>query len=67
MNTTTHIEPGKAVKYVPPRVAAETLGVCPQTVRRWAKAGIIPHYVTRGGRYRYDLAAFLGRLQRRAA
>lgn len=60
----------QAVKFVSPSEAAEVLGAHPQTLRRWAKAGTLPHYVTSGGRYRYDLSTFLTSLpksQHRAA
>jgi excisionase family DNA binding protein len=60
----------QTTKFVSPGEAAEVLGAHPQTLRRWARAGMLPHYVTSGGRYRYDLCAFLASLpknQRRAA
>lgn len=42
-------------KFVPASTAAKALGVRPDTLRAWAKAGKIPHYVSPGGRYYYAL------------
>jgi putative resolvase len=39
--------------------AAEFLGVCPQTLRRWEREGrLLPDERTPGGRRRYDLTRF---------
>lgn len=42
-------------KFVPASTAAKVLGVRPDTLRAWAKAGKIPHYTSPGGRYYYAL------------
>jgi predicted site-specific integrase-resolvase len=34
------------------------------TLRRWAWAGKLPHYVTPGGKYRYDLDTYLAHVMR---
>jgi DNA-binding transcriptional MerR regulator len=44
-------------KLVSIQVAAEFLGVAPQTLRRWEREGnLLPDEPTAGGRRRYDLA-----------
>ena len=47
--------------YVPTRVAAEKLGLHPNTLRKWADAGKINHIKTASGQRRYDIDAFLGK------
>ena len=59
MGTDDHKEGGARAIFVSPGEAAEVLGAHPQTLRRWARNGTLPHYVTGGGRYRYDVRAFL--------
>ncbi len=49
----------ESVTYVSPAVAAKQGGVCLQSLRRWAKAGKIPHYRTPGGHHRYCLEAVM--------
>jgi predicted site-specific integrase-resolvase len=48
------------MKYVPTRVAAEKLGLHPNTLRKWADAGKINHIKTASGQRRYDIETFLG-------
>ena len=38
--------------------AALALGVCPNTIRRWAKHGRLPFQLTGGGARRFDVSAF---------
>ena len=45
--------------YVPTRKAAEILGVHPNTLRKLADDGKIPHYKTEHGQRRYDVDAYL--------
>jgi len=40
--------------YVPPRIAAQRLGVCARTLERWEKEGKIKAYRTPSGQRRYD-------------
>lgn len=36
--------------------AAEALGIAPDTLQRWAKAGKVqPAFITAGGQYRWDV------------
>ena len=37
---------------------ALALGVCPNTIRRWAKHGRLPFQLTGGGARRFDVSAF---------
>ncbi len=54
--------------YVTTEVACKTLGVSDQTLRRWAKAGLIEWYrVTDTGHRHYDVEGLLQREQRRLA
>ncbi|MBB1074766.1 IS607 family transposase [Rhodoferax sp. 4810] len=46
--------------YVTTREAAKRLGCHPETLRRWADAGKIPHIRTSSGQRRYDVDAYLG-------
>jgi putative resolvase len=46
------------VKYVPPRIAADTLGVSTKTLERWHEVGKIKAFITPGGQRRYDLSSF---------
>lgn len=46
--------------YIPSREAAKRLGCHPETLRRWADAGKIPHIRTNSGQRRYDIDAYLG-------
>lgn len=46
--------------FVSTREAVARLGVHPNTLRRWADAGKIPHYRTDAGQRRYDVDAYLG-------
>jgi excisionase family DNA binding protein len=46
-------------KFVSAKEAADVLAAHPNTLRRWAKAGALPHFVTAGGQYRYDVAGYL--------
>ncbi|GAB1538669.1 IS607-like element ISTko1 family transposase [Scytonema sp. NUACC21] len=46
-------------KYVPPRVAAQRLGVCSKTLERWEKEGKIKAYRTQGGQRRYDIDSII--------
>ena len=43
--------------YLTATQVAAALGVTSRTVRRWADAGLIPHFVTPGGRYRFPAEA----------
>jgi Helix-turn-helix domain len=43
--------------YVPANVAAKTLGLQPDTLRRWAKNQKIKAFKTPGGRWLYDLSS----------
>ena len=45
--------------YVPSRKAAERLGLHPQTLRRYAAEGRIPHYRNSAGQRLYDVDAYL--------
>lgn len=45
--------------YIPSREAAKRLGCHPETLRRWADAGKIPHIRTSSGQRRYDVDAYL--------
>jgi putative resolvase len=55
------------MQLVPIGVAAQGLGVHPDTLRRWEKEGKIdPPKRTAGGRRRYDLAKLRGSLRRSA-
>ncbi|MBB1078015.1 IS607 family transposase [Rhodoferax sp. 4810] len=45
--------------YVTTREAAKRLGCHPETLRRWANAGKIPHIRTSSGQRRYDVDAYL--------
>lgn len=47
------------VRYVAAGIAAETLGVSTDSLRRWAKAGKIDFMRTPGGRYRFNLDGFM--------
>ncbi len=47
------------MEFVSASVASKTLGVTVDTLRDWAKAGKIPHVKSPGGRFSYDLAAYL--------
>ena len=49
---------------VRPSKAADSLGVCTLTLRRWAMAGKLPYYVTPSGHFRYDIDAYLARVMR---
>jgi excisionase family DNA binding protein len=52
--------------YVTTEIACKTLGVSDQTLRRWAKAGLIEWYrVTGTGHRHYDVDGLLEREQRR--
>lgn len=42
-------------KFVSPKIASEVLGVVPQTLRRWAKAGKITAIKLPNGHARYDI------------
>lgn len=44
-----------STNYVPPRVAAQKLGVSTKTLERWFDAGKIKAIKTPGGQKRYDL------------
>lgn len=48
-----------SVRYVAAGIAAETLGVSTDSLRRWAKAGKIDFMRTPGGRYRFNLDGFM--------
>jgi excisionase family DNA binding protein len=45
--------------YVTSRQAAQLLGCHPETLRRWADAGKIPHIRTSSGQRRYNVDAYL--------
>jgi excisionase family DNA binding protein len=45
--------------YVTTREAAKRLGCHPETLRRWADTGKIPHIRTSSGQRRYDIDAYL--------
>lgn len=51
------------MEYVPSRIAAKTLGLHPNTLRKWADAGKINHIKTASGQRRYDIETFLGQSQ----
>jgi putative resolvase len=46
-------------KYVKPNVAANTLGVCLRTLRRWEASGEINTVKTPSGQRRYDIEKFI--------
>lgn len=46
--------------FVTTREACKRLGVHPNTLRRWADTGKIPHYRTEAGQRRYNVDAYLG-------
>ena len=46
--------------FVPSRVAAEKLGLHPNTLRKWADAGKIKHIKLGSGPRRYDIEDYLG-------
>ncbi|MEK0179882.1 MAG: IS607 family transposase [Oscillatoriales cyanobacterium] len=46
-------------KYVKPKVAANTLGVCLRTLRRWEANGNISTVKTPSGQRRYDIEKFI--------
>ncbi len=46
-------------EYLPPKKAAELLGVHPLTLYRWAKRGKIKYIKTPGGRFRYPLSEIM--------
>jgi putative resolvase len=46
-------------KYVKPNVAANTLGVCLRTLRRWEASGEISTVKTPSGQRRYDIEKFI--------
>jgi excisionase family DNA binding protein len=56
--------PARRQRYVTPTEAGDILGVHIVTLRRWAWAGKLPHYVTPGGKYRYDLDTYHARVMR---
>lgn len=61
----THQEIAKgAQRFVSAKEASDTLGASPSSLRRWAKAGVLPHYVTLGGQFRYDIQTYLARVAR---
>jgi excisionase family DNA binding protein len=60
MQTETHNQ----TKYLSSKEAAEELCAHPNTLRRWAKAGVLPHYKTEGGHFRFDVGAYLARVRR---
>lgn len=43
--------------YVPPRIAADKLGVSIKTLTRWSEAGKIKVFITPGGQKRYDIGS----------
>ena len=47
--------------YVPSRKAAKTLGVHPNTLRRWAEQGKIAFIRTASGQRKYDVDGYLGK------
>jgi len=49
----------EAKSYINATNAANQLGVVPQTLRRWAKAGTIDHIKTPGGQYRYNIDSLM--------
>jgi excisionase family DNA binding protein len=48
------------------RQVAEQLGVCPETVLRWTRAGMLPAHRLPGGQLRYRQAELDGWLEARA-
>lgn len=46
--------------YLPSRKAAQELGLHPNTLRKYADAGLIRHYRNAAGQRLYDVAAYLG-------
>ena len=48
------------MRYVTSREAARTLGVHPQTLRKWANEERIGYIRTEGGQRRYDIESYLG-------
>lgn len=48
------------MNFVPSRVAAEKLGLHPNTLRKWADAGKIKHIKLGSGQRRYDVEDYLG-------
>jgi excisionase family DNA binding protein len=47
------------LRAAPAGVVCERLGVSADTLRRWARQGLINATVTAGGHYRYDLEEYL--------
>ncbi len=47
------------MNYVPSRKAEQILGVHPNTLRKWADAGLIKHIKTVSGHRRYDVESYL--------
>jgi excisionase family DNA binding protein len=45
--------------YLSPKKASSLLGVCPKTLRRWAKQHKIEFALTPGGHHRYDVDRYL--------
>ena len=64
METQTRSDMSGEHKYVSTKQAAEELCAHPNTLRRWAKAGVLPHYKTEGGQYRFDVGTYLARVRR---
>jgi excisionase family DNA binding protein len=51
-------------KFMATAEAAEALCAHPATLRRWAKTGVLPHYRTAGGQFRFDVGTYLARVAR---
>ena len=54
------------MRYLPSREAARILGLHPNTLRKYADEGRIPHIRTASGQRRYDVDSYLGRSAQRA-
>jgi excisionase family DNA binding protein len=64
METQTHSDTSGEQKFMSSKKAAEELCAHPNTLRRWAKAGVLPYYKTQGGQYRFDVGTYLARVRR---
>ena len=57
----TEVSPKKINKLVPRLSAANSYGICPETLDKWEKLGIFPKRVKKGGRvyfYQSDLDTY---------
>jgi excisionase family DNA binding protein len=57
-------ESDNEARFMSSKKAAEELCAHPTSLRRWAKAGVLPYYKTAGGQYRFDVGTYLARVKR---